>query len=467
VRGAESLFTLAHVLAGTNGRLVGGSPAAAFSSVCIDSRTVTPGALFVACRGAQQDGHTFVGEALERGAAGALVSRLPNGEPWCVPALAGGAVVLVPDTLTALQDLARWWRRQHAVPVIGVTGSVGKTTTKEVIAQVLSQDRAVLGSRGNLNTEYGLPMCLMELGAEHATVVLEMGMHALGDIRCLADVAEPNIGVVTNVQPVHLERLGTIERIADAKAELVEALPATGLAVLNADDARVAAMAARTPAHAFTYGFASTADIWADDVNASGLSGVAFTAHCDGERVRAKTNLLGAHSVYAALAAVAVATHLGVAFAEAVSRLERVEQGVRQVVVPGISGSTIVDDSYNASPSSVLAALDLLERTPGRRVAVLGDMLELGSYETEGHRLVGRRAAEVADWLLTVGPRAREIAATARAQGMSPETIETFDRDEDAAGRLTAGLQPGDVVLVKGSRSMHLDRVVDAIRSQD
>jgi len=461
------LFTLGHVLAGTAGRVIGGNRSAEFASVCIDSRVVTPGALFVAFRGAQQDGHQYVSEAFDRGAAGALVAHVPSGQPWGSADWPGGAVVIVPDTLTALQRLARSWRRQHSVPVVGVTGSVGKTTTKEVIASVLAQDRGVLRSRANLNTQYGLPICLMELGAEHRAVVLEMGMHALGDIRCLAEMAEPDIGVVTNVQPVHLERLGTIERIADAKAELVEALPATGLAVLNGDDSRVAAMAARTPARAVTYGLAPTADIWADDVDAAGLSGVAFTVHRGTDHARVKTNLLGAHSGYAALAAVAVAMHLGVPFAEAVARLEWVEQDVRQVVIPGLSGSTILDDSYNASPGSVLAALDLLARTPGRHVAVLGDMLELGSYEIEGHRLVGRRAAEVVDWLLTVGPRAREIATTARAQNVLPTAIETFDRDDQAASRLTVGLQPGDVVLVKGSHSMHLDRVVNAIRSQD
>ncbi len=461
------MFTLADVQAGTGGRLVSGTPRAVFTSVCIDSRLVTAGALFVAFRGDRVDGHAFVAEALSRGAAGALVSRQDDGAPWSAPGWTGGAVVLVEETLTALQELARYWRRAHGVPVVGVTGSVGKTTTKEVIASVLAQDRGVLRSRGNLNTEYGLPMCLMELGPDHQAIVLEMGMHALGDIRCLARVAEPNIGVVTNVQPVHLERLGTIERIADAKAELVEALPASGLAVLNADDPRVAAMAARTRARSVTYGLSADADVWADEVDAAGLRGVSFTVHRGNDSVRAQTQLIGAHSVYAALAAVAVALELDVPFAEAVGRVECVEQDVRQVVVQGRNGSTILDDSYNASPGSMLAALDVLARADGRRVAVLGDMLELGSYELEGHQQVGRRAAEAADWLLTVGPRAREIAATARAHGMDATAIETFADHEEAARRLEAALQPGDVVLVKGSHSMHLDRVVASIRNQD
>ncbi len=461
------MFTLTDVLAGTGGQRVSGDPHTRFTSVCIDSRVAEPGALFVALGGTQRDGHDFVADAVQRGAAGALVERLPKEEAGDAPSWSGSALVLVPNTLIALQALARYWRRQHPATVTGVTGSVGKTTTKEVIASVLGQDRAVLRSRANLNTEYGLPMCLMELSPEHEAVILEMGMHAIGDIRCLAEIAQPEIGVVTNVHPVHLERLGTIERIADAKAELVEALPRGGLAVLNADDPRVAAMASRTTASVVTYGLTSGADFWADEIEAAGLEGVAFTAHWRGVRTHVRTRLLGAHSVYAALAAVAVATYLGVPFSEAVGRLAHVQQGLRQILVPGISGSTILDDSYNASPASVLAALDVLAHSPGRHVAVLGDMLELGSYETEGHRLIGQRAAEVADWLVTVGPRSRETAATALAAGMSSDAVETFDRDDQAACRLKAGLARGDVVLVKGSRSMHLDRIVEAIRLHD
>jgi UDP-N-acetylmuramoyl-tripeptide--D-alanyl-D-alanine ligase len=463
--GANPVFTLADVLEGTGGRLLAGNPSAEFTSVRIDSRAVTAGALFVAIRGERQDGHDFVGEALQRGAAGALVASQPEGEPWGALGGGGGAIVLVSDTLMALQQLARHWRRRHRATVIGVTGSVGKTTTKEVIAGVLGQDRPALRSHANLNTEFGLPMCLMELDDTHRAVVLEMGMYGPGDIRCLAQIAEPEIGVVTNVQPVHLERLGTIERIAHAKAELVESLPRTGLAALNSDDPRVAAMRDRTAAATVTYGLTSEAELWADDIVHQGLAGIAFTVHRGGASARVSTALLGTHSIYAALAAVAVAMYVGVPFVEAVGRLATVKQHLRQVVVPGIAGSTIMDDSYNASPGSMLAALDLLAQTPGRHVAVLGDMLELGSFESEGHALVGQRAAEVADWLLTVGHRAQGIADSARLHGMRAEALEALDQDVQAIDRLREGLREGDVVLVKASRSMQLDRVVNAIRA--
>jgi UDP-N-acetylmuramoyl-tripeptide--D-alanyl-D-alanine ligase len=434
--------------------------------VSVDSRAASEGSLFVAFRGERQDGHDYISDALDRGAAGALVARQRQEALWNSPAWQGGSVVLVPDTLAALQQLARYWRRHHAATVIGVTGSVGKTTTKEVIAEVLAQDRPVLRSRANLNTEFGLPMCLMDLDRSHQAVVLEMGMYGPGDIRCLAQVAEPEIGIVTNVQPVHLERLGTIERIADAKAELVESLPPTGLAVLNRDDPHVNVMDRRTSAGTLTYGLAPGADFWADEITSNGLQGVSFTVHHAGASAQVATSLIGAHSVYAALAAVVVATHLGVPFVEAVERLGAVEQQIRQVVVPGIAGSTIMDDSYNASPASMLAALDVLAQTPGRHVAVLGDMLELGSYESEGHAVVGRRAAEVADWLVTVGPRARGIAEAARLHGVRAEALAILASEDEASQLLRTGLREGDVVLVKGSRSMRLDRVVSAIRTQ-
>jgi UDP-N-acetylmuramoyl-tripeptide--D-alanyl-D-alanine ligase len=237
------------------------------------------------------------------------------------------------------------------------------------------------------------------------------------------------------------------------------------LAVLNADDPHVAAMRQRTAAGTMTYGLDPGADVWADEVINWGFDGIAFTVHAGESSARVRTALLGAHSIYAALAAVTVATHMGVAFAEAVDRLGSVKQTLRQVVVPGIAGSTIIDDSYNASPGSMLAALDLLAQAPGRHVAVLGDMLELGSYESEGHALVGRRAGEVAHWLLTIGPRARGIGDAARVHGMDPARLDVLERDDQAIERLCHGLRRGDVVLVKGSRSMHLDRIVSAIRA--
>jgi len=458
------MFTLQDVLTGTGGRLASGNPNTVFRAAAIDSRSVARGDLFIAFRGQKHDGHQFVTHALARGAAGALVEALPAQEPWASPDWDGPPIVLTDSSGQALQDLARYWRSQHQVRVVGVTGSVGKTTTKEMIANVLAQHLPVLRSPANLNTEIGLPLTLMNLDRTHRAAVLEMGMYDVGDIARLASIARPSIGVVTVVQPTHLQRLETIERIAQGKSELPRALPSDGTAILNWDDERVRAMQGLTAAASVFYGLAPEADVRASDIESHGLRGIEFTAHFRGAQLRVKMDVLGAHSVHSALATIAVALQFGLSFEDAVAALKRVPGGLRLVVADGIRGSTILDDTYNANPASMLAALNLLAEMEGRRVGVLGDMLELGSYEWEGHRLVGRRAAAVCDWLITLGPRARTIAQEAVGAGMSPNAVESYDRIEQIVARLETGLRPGDFVLFKGSRGMQLDHVASAIR---
>jgi UDP-N-acetylmuramoyl-tripeptide--D-alanyl-D-alanine ligase len=459
------MFELSDVLAGTRGRLVAGRQHAAFDGLAIDSRLVAPGNLFAAFRGERQDGHAFVGDALRRGAAGALVDSLPDGEPWTSTDWDGPPIVLSANTGRAVQDLAHSWRKKHEVTVIGVTGSVGKTSTKELIADVLAQRFTVLRTPANLNTDIGVPLALMQLEDQHRVAVLEMAMTDIGDIRRLARVAEPNIGVVTNVQPSHLERLRTIERIAEAKSELIQELPDDGVAVLNTDDERVRAMSGQTSARVVTYGLSRDAEVSARDVESHGLSGLDFTAIHAGQQLSVHAALPGAHFVHAALAAIAVAIELGFSFEQAVAALGQVERGGRVVVADGLHGSTILDDCYNANPASMLAALDLLQEMEGRRIAVLADMLELGSFELEGHRMVGQRAADVVDWLITVGRRARIIAEEARSAGLAERSVDSFDSNSAAVERLRQGLQRGDFVLVKGSHGMQLDEVVHAIRA--
>jgi UDP-N-acetylmuramoyl-tripeptide--D-alanyl-D-alanine ligase len=368
------------------------------------------------------------------------------------------------DTARALGDLARSWRQKHGVQVIGVTGSVGKTTTKEVIAHLLGKHFNVLRSEANRNTDLSLPLALMELDPSHQIAVLEMGMLAVGEIQYLAGLAQPKVGVVTNVGPIHLERLGTIERIAQAKSELVQALPANGLAVLNGDDPRVRGMARATDAPACFFGTSPQSDVWASEVRSLGLDGTAATFHCRGEQAKAHLRLLGAHSVYAGAAALAVAVHFGVPFQQATHDLETIPPGPRLQLVAGMNGSRLIDDAYNASPPSVEAALSFLASLEGRKIAVLGDMLELGSYEAEGHREAGRKAAGVADLLLTVGELAQVIAAEARAQGMPAERVASYSTAAEAVARLKSELTAGDCVLIKGSRSMHLEEVVGGLR---
>jgi UDP-N-acetylmuramoyl-tripeptide--D-alanyl-D-alanine ligase len=444
------------------------------TGVVVDSRCATPGSLFVAFVGEKSDGHHFVGDAFARGSVAALVERpvddaaltIDLGQPPTEEALADLALpvcFLVRNTLTALQDLAAFWRRRFNPRVVGITGSVGKTTTKELVHAVLETRYRALKSEGNLNNEIGLPLTLMQLDETYEHVVLEMGMYARGEIGTLARIARPQVGVVTNIGPVHLQRLGTMQAIADAKAELVEALPSDGVAILNQDEPLVRAMAARTTARVFTYGLSSRADLWADEIEGVGLEGIRFMLHYQGEALHVRAPLLGRHSVHTALRAAAVGLVEGLDWSELVNGLRSDSPQLRLVAVQGPNESLLLDDTYNASPASTIAALNLLADLGNRHVAVLGDMLELGSYEEAGHRLVGRRVVEVADLLITVGELGQMIAEEALAAGMPSERVIILP-DADAAVRVLPSLvQERDMVLIKGSRGVGLDRLVDAL----
>ncbi|MBI4494017.1 MAG: UDP-N-acetylmuramoyl-tripeptide--D-alanyl-D-alanine ligase [Chloroflexi bacterium] len=463
------MFTLDDLLQASQGALHGAASAGArLEGVAIDSRQVQPNNLFVALRGQKHDGHDFVAQAFARGAGCAVVERIPADCPWALEEGGDGPpLVVVPDSLAALQALARSWRRRHGAMVVGVTGSVGKTTTKETIASVLSGRFGVLKSQGNLNTEIGIPMILMQLTERHQVAVLEMGMNAVGEIRLLADIAQPQVGVVTNVQPSHLERLGTIERIAQAKRELVEALPPHGLAVLNADDPWVRAMAERSPAPVRLYGLSAEAEVWASTIMSQGLRGVEFELHYGRDSVHVKLPLLGIHSVHAALAAATVALRQGLELAEIAQALREMAASVRIIVLAGIAGSRLIDDTYNANPESTLAALNLLSELEGRKIAVLGDMLELGSYEATGHRKVGSRAALVVDGLVAIGSRAALVAEAAREAGLPADRVFHTHSNGEAIEHLRRKLRPGDNVLVKGSRGMRMEEIVQALAVEE
>ncbi len=458
------MLTLQEIAGAVGGQTVGEpSINQPITSVVVDSRQVTPGSLFVALKGQKHDGHDFLLDAFVKGARAALVERVPADDSL----QAGGQLpplIRVPDTMEALQGLARWWRERLGLRVVAVTGSVGKTTTKEVAASVLSHHTEVLKNEGNLNTETGVPLTILRATPKHKVIVLEMGMYALGEIRALSRLAMPEVGVVTNVGPTHLERLGSIERIAEAKGELVEELPETGLAVLNYDDERVRAMAARTRARVAFYGMEPQADFWADAVQSRGLQGTQFDLRWGKEWVHVRMPLLGLHSVQAALASAAVAHHFGMTLDEIAAGLHEVSGALRLIVAAGINGSTVIDDSYNASPASTLAALNLLSELEGRKVAVLGDMRELGSYTEEGHRRVGRRAADVADLVVAVGDLGKTIGDEALDAGRDRESVFVAQTNSEAIQHLKGILRPGDCVLVKGSRGMRMEEIVEAIR---
>ncbi len=475
---------------GVLGRPEGCPPAIAdqpISTVVVDSRAVTPGAVFVALPGERTDGHLYIQDALDRGAlaviAGPRARNLDLAATFVAPdgsltPAAGGAdryIFSTDDSLAALQRLAAAWRAQMPVVVVGITGSVGKTTTKEIVANVLSQHYKTMRTPGNLNNEIGLPLTLLRLTPAYERIVLEMGMYAVGEIARLCELAQPRIGVVTNVGPTHLERLGAIERIAEAKSELVCALPPAdegGVAILNADDPLVRAMAGLTRARVITYGLTENADFWADEVDSDGLEGVRFRLHHASESFYLRLPMLGRHSVHTALRAAAVGRVDGLAWTEIIAGLENMSGQLRLLVAPGLRGATVIDDTYNASPESMLAALNLLEDInrqmtdkPHRPIAVLGDMLELGSYEEKGHRLVGARAAQVVRGgkLITVGLLARMMAEEAIAVGMPAADVHTAATNADAIAVLQGLIRPDDIILVKGSRSLGMESISDVL----
>jgi len=452
--------------------------------VVTDSREVTLGSLFVALTGERTDGHRFLPDVVARGAAAALVSPVklaalaPDlsavARPWQLVEPTQAAIlatvppdacllIAVDDPLFALQRVAVYHRRMFTLPVIGITGSVGKTSTKEVVAAVLSQRFRTLKSQRSFNSEVTLPATLLGLTADHQVAVLEMGMWAAGEIRFLASLARPQIGIVTNVGPSHLERLGSIEAIANAKAELPESLPADGWCILNADDPRVKAMATRTAARVLTYGYADQADVRLLKVESYGLHGIGLAVEYNGQQHWLRTPLIGRHHAYTALAAIATALVLGLDWEAIAAGLREPGEQLRLRVVRGRHGVTIIDDTYNAAPLSTIAALQVLAETEGRRIAVLGEMLELGAASEEGHQQVGAAAATAADLLIAVGRQAQIVADAARRAGMTAEQVKICADNEAAIRLLNQLIQAGDCLLVKGSRGVQMETIVVAL----
>jgi UDP-N-acetylmuramoyl-tripeptide--D-alanyl-D-alanine ligase len=452
----------------TGGRLLRTS-AKPIRGAAVDSRLVTPGQLFVALPGERTDGHRFLADAAVAGAA-ALVASRPVPEA-VLDALGDVTVLAVPDGLVALAAIATGWRTRFDPLVVGVTGSIAKTSTKEAVAAVLATSYRTLRNEGNLNNEIGLPLTLLRLGPDHRAAVLEMGMYAGGEIAELAHMARPKIGVVTAVHGVHMSRMGSLAAIEQAKGELVEALPSDGTAVLNQDDRRVRRMADRTAARVLTYGLSSEADVTAEEITSAGFEGMRFTLRLPARggrpvRIPARIPGLGKLSVHNALAGAAVGHAAGIQPARIVHALAGGWSAAHRGQAVRLGRVVLIDDSYNASPPSVTAALDMLAGLPGRRVAVLGEMLELGKGAVTGHKEVGTAAAATVDLLVTVGPGAAGIAAGAKAAGLdSSRILEARDR-EAALDLLRVRLRDGDVVLVKASRGVELDVLVEGLTAE-
>lgn len=448
-------FTLQEVEKATGGRLL--YPVvddSVFSQVETDTRAITEGALFVALKGETFDGHDYVLQAKERGAAGAVVAEeRPEYKQE------GFAVVIVTDTRKAYQDLARFHRRRFSIPVIAVTGSVGKTSTRSMIAAVLSQKYRVLQTEKNFNNEIGLPKTLLQLTPEHEACVVEMGMRGLGQIAELAAIAEPDIGVVTNVGKSHIELLGAQDNIARAKSELVRALSEDGVAILNQDDSYVAAMADLCRGKVVGYGIESNAAIRASRVVCS-EKGLRFACRCFDQVMDIHMPLIGSHNVYNALAAIAVGRVLGLTEHQLQKGLSEYRgMPMRQELIH-LGEYTFINDAYNANPASMSEALKSLALlTKGRKIAVLGGMLELGDWTVREHEKIGAEAVELGlDALITMGSPASYIADAARKNGLG--AVYTAQDHAGAADCLRQIIQPGDTVLLKGSRGFAMEKIL-------
>jgi len=470
------LIRLADLLAATGGTVHGPVFAETFDDFSYDTRALKPGELFLAVVADRGDGHDYVLDAARQGATGVLCQRPFDLAPYQV------TCVVVEDSRQALLDWARYILRRFGPRVVGITGSSGKTTTKELAAAIIGSRYPVFRNYGNYNDRYGLPIALGRLAPEHQVAVLELACDSVDEIRELAALTRPQIGVVTTINETHLAYFGSLDAIAAEKSRLVEALPAAdqgGVAILNYDDPRVRAMAAHTQARVVTYGLAPDADLVAGAVE-TGSEGTSFTVFVKdffpvpglrGKRkLQVQTSLLGRHHVYAALAAVAVGLALGVELDEALSALAAVRPlPGRLNPLPGIHKTVILDDSFSASLASTLTALDTLALfKSSRRCAVLGDLPDLGSMEGEAYRLVGERAAQVVDLLVTQGDGAHRIAQDAQAYGLSAsQVLATYTAEDTLRGlRAERGLRPGDTVLVKGPVESRMEQVVAGLLAQ-
>jgi UDP-N-acetylmuramoyl-tripeptide--D-alanyl-D-alanine ligase len=458
-------WPLADIVQHTHGTLLQGDAQLRVSGVSTDSRLVKVGDLFVALRGERVDGHQFVAAAVQRGAVAVLISAVqPTAS--AVDDLSV-AIILVRDTLQALQDLARAQRRQFHGTVVAITGSNGKTTAKELTAAVLQTRFATFKSPGNLNNHIGLPLALLHLASTHEIAVCEMGMNHLGEIRLLCDIAQPHLGVVTNIALAHVGYVGSLERIQQAKGELIAALDPTGVAIVNADDPRTLALGKQAPCRVITFGTAETAMVRGRVRADHGLHGVQCLVDIDGAARDVHLHLPGTHNLMNALAAAAVGVALQVPAAAIVAGLQTY-RGMygRLAIRRGQEDVTLIDDTYNANPDSMRVALELLARVPvsGHRLAVLGDMLELGDAAPALHHEVGVLVHRSGvHHLIVLGQLARYIAQGAQEAGLTAERIHYAASQEEALTLLKRLQGPHDVVLVKGSRGMAMEHLVQAL----
>jgi len=464
-----TLKDLIFALSGYQGEI----PDITLTSSTIDSREVISGSMFIALPGEHVDGHTFVSQAFQQGALISLIEKdlqadFPiidiksfeeNESPINFPPIP--FCLKVENTLFALQKIAHYWRRNLPLRVIAITGSVGKSTTKELVAEVLSQKYVTFKNPGNYNNEIGLPLTIINLSKGYQRVVLEMGFYVPGEIKFLCDIALPDVGIVTNVGTVHAERAGSQAEIAKGKAELVAVLPdaPSGIAILNYDDSLVRAMQKKTKAKVITYGLNPHADLWADHIKSHALEGIEFRFHYKGMEKKVSTPLLGKHSVMTALRAIGTGLAEGMNVDEISSGLLQANSNLRMKASRMKSGTLILDDTYNATPESTMAALDLLAELEGKKIGILGDMLELGKYELAGHQMVGKHAASILDSLISVGVRGKIISDMAIAEGLPSDQVTWVGDTQQAIAAVRPLLKRNSIILIKGSHGMRMDKI--------
>jgi UDP-N-acetylmuramoyl-tripeptide--D-alanyl-D-alanine ligase len=452
--------SLSEATRGTEGVLLRGDPEATVESYSIDTRTLKPGDLFFALVGPNHDAHRFVPEAIRKGAAVVVISRGRAGD------FPGAAVLRVPDTTRALQDLGGWVRRRQPVKVLGITGSTGKTTTKEMTAAVMEEAMPTLKSAGNLNNAFGLPLCLLELEPRHRAAVLEMGMSYPGELTKLAAIADPDVGVLTNVYPVHLEHFPSVAAIADAKGELFRGMRDDAVAVYNADDPEATRVVLPFPGRKIGFGFSEKAEVRATGLASLPAGSTRFRLSGTGEDLEPEIPFPGRHHVANALAAAAAAHAAGADGSAILRGLARTRPLPMRGALLRMKGDVrVLDETYNSNPKAMERTLETLSRMPAvRKVVAAGDMLELGPAGKEAHRVMGEEVARSgAALFVAVGELSELAAQSARAAGLAE--VRHFPDSAAAAAWTAAALRPGDLILVKGSRGMAMERIVEAIRS--
>jgi UDP-N-acetylmuramoyl-tripeptide--D-alanyl-D-alanine ligase len=460
------ILTIEEVLRATGGKLLQGKGNAFFHGISTDSRTITEGELFIALKGPRFDGHHYALEALKKKAGGVLIEEDMVGDiRW--NGYRSRTVIAVKDTLTALGDIARDWRRKYGPPVVALTGSNGKTTTKEMIAACLETTFPILKTKGNLNNLIGVPLTLLTLTEKERAVVLEMGMNVPGEIRRLTEIAEPDVGLITNIQKVHLEGMGSLERLKEEKGELFRKMRRNGTILVNQDDPRVVGLARDYPGQKITFGIETPAEVMAKEIQLRGVEGTSFTLILEGEVMEVHLRLMGRHFVPNALSAIAVACLFGVELKQAKEAIEHFQSfPMRMELVPLKGGKVLINDAYNANPYSMELALESLVEVKGkgRAIAVLGDMLELGNFAEEAHEQLGEKVSRLAiDFLLALGEEAPLVVESAIRHGFPIERTRVVESHSEAISLLRQMVQNGDWILVKGSRRMVMEKIVEGL----